>query len=154
MDCDLSTDLSLFPLLIDSLIIEGYDIAVGSRLLPGALTTRCLKREMISRCYNLLVRCLFKTSFSDAQCGFKAITKHTFKKVEPMLLNNTWFLDTELLLLADRVGCRIFDFPVKWIEDQSSTVNIFSTAIDDLRGLIRLKKQFANDKWLKANVSR
>src|ERR1051325_8728709 len=75
MDIDLSTDLGCFPSLIGGLVSGNYDLAIGSRLLPGAHTTRCLRREAISRFSNFLCKMIFQNRFSDAQCGFKAITR-------------------------------------------------------------------------------
>src|SRR5207253_5018972 len=75
MDVDLSSDVNSFPALITPLLDGSFDLAVGSLLLRPETTKRSLKREIISRCYNLLIKALFHTKFSDAQCGFKAITR-------------------------------------------------------------------------------
>src|SRR5438045_3390533 len=48
MDVDLSTDLFALPPLIEALISGGFDVAIGSRLLKPSLTTRGIKREIIS----------------------------------------------------------------------------------------------------------
>src|SRR5262249_8243118 len=73
MDVDVSTDLEDLPELIGAIGAEGYDVATGSRLAPGSKTTRSLKRELISRIYNIFVKTVLFTRFSDAQCGFKAV---------------------------------------------------------------------------------
>src|SRR4051812_3545524 len=85
MDVDLSTDLLALPHLIDALTTRGFDLAIGSRLLDPALTKRGFKRETISRGYNLLVRSVFRTRFSDAQCGFKAITRKAAVALLPLV---------------------------------------------------------------------
>jgi len=147
MDVDLSTDLAALPPLIEALISGGFQVAAASRLLKPSLTTRGFKREVISRMYNRLIKFSFHTSFSDAQCGFKAITREAASVLLPSLEDNEWFMDTELLIHAERVGYRIFDLPVQWVEDSDSRVKIWSTVIGDLRGIARLKKTCAMAKY-------
>lgn len=138
MDVDLSTDLSHFPQLVEALE-SGYDVAVGSRLSRDSQVTRAFKREFISRSYNVLIKSLFFTPFPDAQCGFKALTRQAAQAIIPGIENNNWFFDTELLIIAAKRGYRIKSVPVKWDDDPTSTVNITSTAMEDIRGLLRLR---------------
>ncbi len=138
MDVDLSTDLSHFPQLVEALE-SGYDVAVGSRLSRDSQVTRAFKREFISRGYNVLIKSLFFTPFPDAQCGFKALTRQAAQTIIPGIENNNWFFDTELLIIAAKRGYRIKSIPVKWDDDPTSTVNITSTAMEDIRGLLRLR---------------
>jgi len=147
MDVDLSSHLPAFLDLIDPLVGGGYDLAAGSRLLRPELTNRSLKRQIISRGYNLLVRRIFNTRFSDAQCGFKAIASAAATELLPLVEDNSWFMDTELLLIAEKLGYRIFDLPVRWIEDPDSRVKIWRTAVEDIRGLIRVYRKFARGEY-------
>ena len=139
MDVDLSTKLSALPELISAISAEGFDLSTGSRLKHGAKTTRSFKRDSISRSYNLLIKLLFRTRFSDAQCGFKAISNRAAKSLIPFVQNNHWFFDTELLILAERTGFKIKDIPVEWEEDSDTRVKIVKTIIEDLLGLVRLR---------------
>jgi glycosyltransferase involved in cell wall biosynthesis len=142
MDVDLSTELPALAKLVHALAIEGYDIAVGSRLARGSATKRCFKRELTSRVYNALLKCTLFVGFSDAQCGFKAVTKAVVDKVVPQIRDQSWFFDTELLVLAERQGFRIKDVPVKWVEDDDSRVKIIPTAWEDIKGIMRLRWGF------------
>ena len=140
MDVDLSTELEAIPPLIDSLAKEGHDLAVGSRLKKGATVIgRSLKREVVSRCYNLIIRLMFFVKFRDAQCGFKAIGRRAARDLAPLVLDNGWFFDTELLILAEKNGYRICELPVKWTDDPDTRVKIAKTAYDDMMGLFRLR---------------
>src|SRR5215218_9566551 len=141
MDVDLSTNLWSFLPLIAPLATGHSDIAIGSRLLRGAAVTRQWKRELISRCYNLLIKAMFGNRFSDAQCGFKAIKRGVAKVLLPQVEDNEWFFDTELLLLAEERGYRISEVPVDWIEDLDSRVDVTSTALKDVKGLLRVRVQ-------------
>ena len=73
------------------------------------------------------------------QCGFKAISREKAQILSPLVKNNFWFFDTELLLLSRKLNLQIKQLPVKWIDDPSSSVNILKTAIEDLIGLIRIR---------------
>ncbi|UCC60455.1 MAG: glycosyltransferase family 2 protein [Dehalococcoidia bacterium] len=138
MDVDLSTELTAFPKLIEALD-EGYQVVVGSRLMAGSKVKRSLKREITSRGYNLLIKLLFWSGFSDAQCGFKALKRDVAQELIPHIKDQAWFFDTELLLLAERKGYRIKDVPVEWVEDEDTRVKIVNTAWEDIKGLLRVR---------------
>ena len=139
MDVDLSTNLQSFLPLVAPLATGHSEVAIGSRLLKGAVVTRQWKRELISRCYNLLIKLIFRNKFSDAQCGFKAVKRSVARQLLPEVENNEWFFDTELLLLAEEHKMRIYEVPVDWIEDLDSRVKIVSTAAEDIKGLLRVR---------------
>jgi glycosyltransferase involved in cell wall biosynthesis len=138
MDVDLSTDLAGFLPLVAPLISGHSEVAIGTRLGAGARVQRGLKREFISRCYNLILRTALRARFSDAQCGFKAIRHDAAACLLPMVEDGSWFFDTELLVLAQRCGMRIHEVPVDWVDDPDSRVDIVPTAIADLKGVARL----------------
>ncbi len=140
MDVDLSTEIEAYPALIRAIAEEGYDLSTGSRLARGSRTMRSFKREFISRCYNLIIRTVMWTKFSDAQCGFKAISRRACDVLVPLVQDNEWFFDTELLILAEKKGYRLKDLPVKWIEDPDTRVKLAKTITEDLRGLWRLRR--------------
>jgi len=152
MDVDLSTDLNHLPKLIDAIALEKYDVATGSRLMRQSRTTRSFKREFISRCYNLILKAALATKFSDAQCGFKSISRAAAERIIPQIEDQSWFFDTELLVLAEKQGYRIKDIPVRRIEDDDSRVKVFSTGIDDLKGVWRLRRSLRR-KTVKAEES-
>jgi glycosyltransferase involved in cell wall biosynthesis len=141
MDVDLSTNLWSFLPLVAPLATGHSDVAIGSRLLRGAMVTRKWKRELISRCYNLLIKAMFRNRFSDAQCGFKAIKRGVAQELLPQVEDGEWFFDTELLLLAEEQGYRVSEVPVDWIEDLDSRVDVASTAMKDVKGLLRVRAE-------------
>jgi putative flippase GtrA len=132
----------LLPLVAP--LLSGHsDMAIGTRLARGSRVVRGPKRELISRCYNMLLRACMGARFTDAQCGFKAITQESARALLPLTEDSAWFFDTELLLLAERAGLRIHEVPVDWIDDLDSRVDILATALADLRGMARLAAGFA-----------
>ncbi|TMB67404.1 MAG: glycosyltransferase family 2 protein [Chloroflexi bacterium] len=148
MDVDLSTGLEAFPPLIGAIANGGYDVAIGSRLASQSEITRSLKRRVLTRGYNTLIKAMFGTRFSDAQCGFKAVSREAAQKIVPLIEDNNWFFDTELLILAEKMGYRVKDVPVKWVEDMDTRVKIAATVTEDLRGLLRLR---TGRPWQRAN---
>jgi putative flippase GtrA len=143
MDVDLSTDLAALPPLVAPLLSGHSDLSIGSRLSRSANVVRGPRREVISRCYNALLRATLATRFSDAQCGFKAIRADRARELLPLVVDTGWFFDTELLVLADRAGLRIHEVPVDWVDDPDSRVDVVRTASADLRGVARLARGFA-----------
>jgi len=138
MDVDLSTDLAAFGPLIAPLLSGHSDVAIGTRLGRGSRVARGPKREFISRGYNLVLHGSLGTRFSDAQCGFKAIRKDVAEQLLPLTRDNSWFFDTELLVLAEQCGLRVAEIPVDWIDDPRSSVALVRTAADDLTGIWRI----------------
>jgi hypothetical protein len=143
MDVDLSTGLDALLPLVAPLVSGHSDVAIGTRLAPTSRVVRGPKRETISRCYNLLLKGALHTRFSDAQCGFKAIRSNVARRLLPWVEDQTWFFDTELLVLAEHNGLRIHEVPVDWIDDPDSRVDVVTTATDDLRGVARMMRTFA-----------
>lgn len=141
MDLDLSTDLKHLPKIIEALE-KGYDIAIGSRLAIGAMVEgRTALRELTSRVLNFVfIKLLFRTRFTDAQCGFKAVSKNIVENLIPKVLENGWFFDGELLILGEKSGYKIYEEPVHWVDNPGSTVRLLSTIWGDVLVILRLLK--------------
>lgn len=144
MDVDLSTGLDALLPLVASLVHGHSDVAIGSRLAPGARTVRGPKREIISRGYNALIRATHGAKFSDAQCGFKAARTEVIRPLLERVEDDSWFFDTELLLLAEHNGLRVHEVPVDWVEDTDTRVHIGKTVSEDLKGLLRVARAKAS----------
>lgn len=138
MDVDLSTDLRALPPLLAPLLSGHSDIAIGSRLARGSRIERGPKRDVLSKGYNLLLRGILSAEFTDAQCGFKAIRRDVAEQLLPLVEDDSWFFDTELLVLASEAGLRIHEVAVDWVDDPDSRVDIIKTVKEDLDGIRRL----------------
>jgi putative flippase GtrA len=143
MDVDLATDLDGLLPLVAPLLSGHSDVAIGSRLARGARVVRGPKREVISRSYNLLLHALLRNGFTDAQCGFKAMRGEVARSLLPEVVDEEWFFDTELLVLAEANGMRIHEVPVDWVDDPDSRVDVVATALGDLRGVLRVARRLA-----------
>src|SRR5947199_1569911 len=142
-DVDLSTDLDALLPLVAPLVSGHSDVAIGTRLAHGSCVVRGPKRELISRAYNLILKAALHNGFSDAQCGFKAVRADVARALLPLVEDDGWFFDTELLLLAEHNGLRIHEVPVDWVDDPDTRVHIVPTAAEDLRGAARMAWRFA-----------
>jgi Glycosyl transferase family 2 len=138
MDVDLSTSLTALLPLVTPLLSGHRDVAIGTRLARGAHVVRGPQRELISRAYNRIVRVALRGTFSDAQCGFKALRREAALELLPLVQDDEWFFDTELLVTAQRLGMRISEVPVDWVDDPDSRVRVLPTALSDLRGIWRI----------------
>ena len=152
MDIDLSTDIKDAGFLVGSLLVGGADVAIGSRLLSESEVDRSLKREFISRTYNLMLRSYLGATFHDAQCGFKAMTAVAARILLPLIQDDGRFFDAELLLLAQNLGMLIYEIPVRWEEDKNSQLNIAATVQEDLEGMRRMKRTLS--RWALADGRR
>jgi putative flippase GtrA len=148
MDVDLSTDLDALLPLVAPLLSGHSDLSIGTRLASGSRVVRGPKREAISRIYNLLLKGVLRSGFSDAQCGFKAVRADVARELLPMVEDQGWFFDTELLVLAEENGLRIHEVPVDWVDDPGSTVDVVRTARDDLAGVWRMLRRSASGATL------
>ncbi|MCU1413708.1 MAG: glycosyl transferase, partial [Microbacteriaceae bacterium] len=146
LDIDLSTDLKALPPLIAPLLSGHSDLSIGTRLARTSRVVRGAKREFISRSYNLLLRGAMSVKFSDAQCGFKAIRADVARQLVPLVEDQGWFFDTELLIIAERSGLRIHEVPVDWVDDPDSTVDVVSTAKEDLKGMFRVGRSIVTGR--------
>jgi putative flippase GtrA len=138
MDVDLATGLDALLPLVAPLLSGHSDVAIGTRLGPGAHVVRGVRRELISRAYNLLLRIALGSRCTDAQCGFKAMRRPVAAELLPLVEDDEWFFDTEMLVTAQRNGLRIHEVPVDWVDDLDSRVEVTRTAWKDLRGVLRM----------------
>lgn len=149
LDADLATNLEALPHLINT-IKEGYDIAIGSRLLKNSQVRRSLLRTITSRAYNFILRKYLGVGFKDAQCGFKAVNQKVVKEILPKVKDNDWFFDTEMLVLAEIEGYKIKEIPVEWNEKRGATrkskVNLILVSLNYLKSILNLKKRFNYDR--------
>lgn len=117
LDVDLATDLmklDAYRKLITSQ--NQFDLVTGSRYIVGSRTNRPWLRRFTSTAYNYIVRILFRTGVRDHQCGFKSFSRRLVKMLTVEAKSDSWFWDTEVIVLAKRFGFRVLELPVYWTE--------------------------------------
>jgi uncharacterized protein (TIRG00374 family) len=123
-DTDLATDMRHLEELVESVRSGEYDLATGSRWMPGEQAERPAKRGIPSRGFNLAVRTLLGSELRDHQCGFKAFSRDAFETLVDDVEDEHWFWDTEMLVRAQRKGLRVKEFAVDWTPKGDSKVDL------------------------------
>ena len=147
MDMDLAVSLNNLPELINEIINNKNDLVWGSRLLKNSVTERNFCRTFISKTYNLLSKILLNHNFSDLQCGFKAINNKTLKsKILPLIENNNWFFDTEIILWSKKYNFKLKEIPVTWKENpfeekRKSKINPIKDGLIFLKHLFKFRRK-------------
>src|SRR3989338_7297957 len=143
MDADLATDLSALPVLIKELE-NGNNLVIGSRFIKGSSAKRTLARKITSKVFSIITRFMFGLKIKDYPCGFKGADKNVINKLLPLVENNAFFFDTELIIRSAAEGMKIKEIPVIW-QDRDKTasksrVNVLKVTKEYLRELLKLKK--------------
>jgi glycosyltransferase involved in cell wall biosynthesis len=144
MDLDLATDLSHFPEAYDALANRGFDLVYATRLHPKAkVIGRSLKREITSRGFNFILKTYLGVGFSDGMCGFKWLRREVYPRLhQGGAVSDGWFFSTELLTVAEWQDLKIYELPVTWTDDTSSSrVKIAPLAKQYLAAMKVLKKK-------------
>jgi len=114
MDVDLATPPKHLKELAG--YCRDFDVVTGSRYAAGAKASRSSSRGFLSGGFNFLVRLSLGSRLFDHQCGFKAFRKKAALDLCARARSRHWFWDTEVLVLAQKLGYRVKEFPVEWSE--------------------------------------
>jgi dolichyl-phosphate beta-glucosyltransferase len=125
-DADLSSPISEAGKLFAALE-AGVDVAIGSRWLDSSLQfqRQSLKRQVLSRLYNLFLRMVLLFPYRDTQCGFKAFTRAAAEKIFPLQRIARWGFDPEILYLAHRLRLNVAEVPVAWGHEEGSQLHVW-----------------------------
>jgi dolichyl-phosphate beta-glucosyltransferase len=139
-DADNSTPIEELGNLLRKLEEEDYDIAIGSRAAIGAVEKhRSLLRRMLSNGLRWMVRNIFRIDVRDTQCGFKLFKQEAARRLHSAQTLAGFSFDLEILYLASKLGYRIAEVPVRWIDAPGSKVNTRKEVQRFLRDLLRIK---------------
>lgn len=121
VDVDLATNLEKFN-AYRNLIEMGkrFDLVTGSRYIHGSITNRPWLRKVVSIAYNGLVRLFFHTGVHDHQCGFKSFSRKLVEQLNVQAKSDSWFWDTEVIVLARKMGFTIKEIPIDWTEQKGN----------------------------------
>lgn len=144
MDIDLATDLGALPRLIEALE-QGNDIAIGSRYAEGSIAKRDWSRKIFSYGYRWLLKLILNLKLDDAPCGFKAVSQKAKMELLPQIINNQWFFDSELVILAEKQGYKIKEIPVDWSQfrepQRASSANAVKISLEYLKKIREMRKR-------------
>jgi dolichyl-phosphate beta-glucosyltransferase len=139
-DSDLSTPIEELDKLL-SYIGGRVDITIGSRSIEGSdvQVKQVFYRVLMGKIFNLIVRILFHTKMRDTQCGFKLFTREAAEDVFPKAVVNRFGFDVEVLFLAEKLGYKVQEVPVVWINSEESKVSAVRDSIDMFIDLFRIR---------------
>lgn len=143
MDADLATDLSAIQSALA--FAAENDLVVGSRYHQDSQVKRTIFRKFFSFGYRAVLKLVLNVNISDAPCGFKLINKKVRDEVLPLVQNNKWFFDSELLILSESKGFKVKEIPVSWEDPREdgdkSRVKAFSLSLAYFQEVLKLKKR-------------
>lgn len=140
-DADLSTPIEELEKFLP-LAREGYEVVIGSRALPESeiKERQGWLREHLGKGFNLLVRLLVLKGFKDTQCGFKLFQKEAAREIFFRLETEGFAFDVEILLLARKLGYKIAQVPVVWVNHPESRVRLIRGSLKMLGELIKIRR--------------
>jgi len=126
LDADGSTSITH----LDSFLPEfknGYDIVIGSRDIEGAYVQihQAKWKELFGDMGNWAIRIILGLwSYPDTQCGFKMLTNKAAKAVAKRMVVDRFGFDFEMIIIAKKLGFKIKQLPVRWLNEEGSTVKL------------------------------
>ncbi len=142
-DADLSMPADQFDRLLDA-IERGCDVAVGSRALPDShLFEDPLKRRVMSRVFNVLVRTLVISGLKDTQCGFKVFRRSVARDLFARQTLDGFSFDVEILYLARKRHYRVEEIAIDWYFDANSRVRAGRDTLRMVADLLRIRLRTA-----------
>jgi dolichyl-phosphate beta-glucosyltransferase len=121
---------------------RGFDVVIGSRDIKGAVLNPpqpWLRRVILGDGFKLYRKIIIGLwGLEDTQCGFKGFKKEASLKIFPKSKISGWTFDVEILILAKKMGYKIKEIPVTWVNDPDSKVK-FNSIIEMAIGLLKLK---------------
>lgn len=142
LDADYSTPIEELERLLPH-IESGWDIAIGTRRVPEArIETRPpAHRHILGELYVKLARGILGSRVSDFNCGFKAFRGRAAERLFSLSHRNDWSFDAEVLVLAERLGYRIAEAPVRWAHVQeTSKVRPLRDGVRSLVALLQIRR--------------
>jgi len=128
---------------------NGADFAIASRRAKGAKALyQTRRRQVLSRCFNILVRVLFALPYKDTQCGAKVMKRDAMEKMIQDIHVNGFAFDVGLIYAARKNGFSIKEVGVNWEDKTGSKVDINHTIFDMLTSVIKLRIFFSPFKSL------
>ena len=139
-DADLSTPIEEIGKLFKELE-EGYDIAVGSRSVSGSkiLKRQAWYRQLMGKIFNKIVQVVAVSGIRDTQCGFKLFKGDAARMVFARQRIERFAFDVEALYLAKKMGLRIREVPIVWVNSPDSKVSIFTDSLQMLWDILKIR---------------
>jgi dolichyl-phosphate beta-glucosyltransferase len=135
-------------------LIEEYDVAIGSRYCAGGTAgKRTLSRIILSRGGNLLIRLVLGMRFTDTRAPLKVYRGAVADRLFPLLRLQGFGFDSELIFLAERLGYRIVEFPVRWESGGETSVSVPRDAFRSIVELFQVRRHWLRGSYVQRPLS-
>ena len=151
-DADLSVPIEQVERLLPPQV-EEVDIAIGSRETPGARRIEePVRRHVMGRVYNTLVRLIAVPGLADTQCGFKCFRGEIVPKLFGRQTMDGFAFDVEVLFLATKAGMSLREIPVDWYFRERSKVRTFRDSWSMTLDLLRIRWRYRWGRYQRNNA--
>jgi len=139
-DADLATPINELGAML-KVLKKGYDVVIASRNLPESriLTRQPIHRQLSGKTFSLLVRMLLLPGIKDTQCGFKLFRAAAARRISKIQTIFRFCFDVEMLYIAKKLGFKIKEVPVAWVDKKGSRVSLFKDSFSMFIDLIKIK---------------
>ena len=141
-DIDWSVPMETVYHLVTSVLDSPSDIVIASREINGA--TRIAEppwRHLLGKLFNRWVQWLLLAGYMDTQCGCKMLHRSAIDVVVPLMQEDGWAFDVELLLLANLKGLSVTEFAVPWVYQSQSKIRIWKDGLQMAQAVWRMKQR-------------
>gem|GEM_PF-2334592 len=150
IDADLDITPSYLKHFVDG-FKQGFDVITVSKRHPLSQVRSPLSRKILSQSYHILVRKILKSKIFDHQGGMKGLNRVAIERILPLVEDNRWFWDTELLVIGQWAGLKILEVPIKADYAMHRSTVRPKDVIEMLHSIIKLKRK---EKKIKAQLAK
>jgi dolichyl-phosphate beta-glucosyltransferase len=121
---------------------EGYEVVIGSRGLPQSRIERRqpVHRRLGSRAFAIFMHAVVGLrDIADTQCGFKFFSRAAALDLFGRQTVDGYMFDIEILVLAESVGYRIAQVPVRWRDDGDSRLQLVRGNLRNFLDVLRIR---------------
>ena len=155
-DADLPYDLEAVPYIVSLVNARAFDIVVGDRALPESVTLSDSRvaRKLSSRIFSYCVRMLVTGGLFDSQCGIKGFRDEVADILFPLVTDDSFSGDVELLYIALKHNLSIRRIPVRLQRASLSTVQLRFHSLPMLWRILRLRHNWNTGRYESETLSR
>lgn len=152
-DADLSAGPDAIAILYRR-VANGVDVALASRGIAGAelVVRQPWYRERAGKLFNVALRALTGLKFRDTQCGLKVFTNNSATRIFQHQRLDGFAFDTEVVVLAQRMGFTTVEVPIRWAHDAGTKVSLVRDSITMAADLVRTVRRLRTGTLSPAGV--
>jgi len=141
-DCDLAYGTDVIAAMANRMKLSETDVLIGSRAIAeDGYAGYTLTRRLASKAYVRLLAASAGFRYTDSQCGIKLFRREAAQKIFSLAETDGWAFDFELLLLADKFGYTIEEYPVTVLNHRESKIHLLRDSIKMAGDIRKIKKR-------------